>query len=146
MLGPVCSVNVSASDSRPRPPIELFWLEEFGNDGFVEIVVDDLIDRAVTRNRFNSGRSVHRQPAIIPAPGSIVDHMAMLVACQKKSSTWVSPSTYLNRIIEQMLPRPARERMNPTESLERRPIWAFHKIKMGRMAKMQSVMVVKPAC
>lgn len=142
----MCSVNVSASDSRPRPLIELLWLEELGNDGFVEAVVDNLIDCAVTRNRLNSGRSVARHPATIPVPGSIVDHMAMLVACQKKPSICVKPSTYLNRIIEQMLPTPARERIKPTESFERMLMCAFHKMKIGRMAKTQSVIVVKAAC
>lgn len=35
---------------------------------------------------FSSGRSVARQPAIMQAPASIVDQIAMLTAFQKKSS------------------------------------------------------------
>lgn len=85
MLRPPYSANISVSDSRPRPLVELLWLEELGIERFVEAVVDDLTDRAVTRNLLKSGRSVAKHPATIPVPGSIVDHIAILVACQKKS-------------------------------------------------------------
>lgn len=47
---------------------------------------DLVIDPAVAKTRFRSGRSVARHPATMLAPDSMVDHIAMLVAFQKKSS------------------------------------------------------------
>jgi hypothetical protein len=45
-----------------------------------------LDDRALLPSRLRSGRSVARQPAIMHAPHSMVDHVDMLTAFQKKSS------------------------------------------------------------
>ena len=47
---------------------------------------DLVIVPAVANMRFKSGRRVARHPAMMLAPHSIVDQMAMLVAFQKKSS------------------------------------------------------------
>ena len=83
----------------------------------------EVIVRVVSKTSLKRGRIVARQPAIIPAPGSMVDQMVQFAefptinqlaeqnlrkaACssiQKKSSISVSPLMYLKRMIEQMQP------------------------------------------
>lgn len=45
-----------------------------------DLEAEDRIDRALTKARFNKGRSVAKQPAMIPAPGSMVDQSDTLTA------------------------------------------------------------------
>jgi len=57
-----------------------YWLE-----GTEKITIQHEIesiqrDHRKAGNRFSKGRKVARQPATMPAPGSIVDQMAILVA------------------------------------------------------------------
>ena len=100
---------------------------------------------AVANMCFKSGRKVARHPAMMLAPHSMVDQMAMLVAFQKKSSICVRPSTYWNRIIEQMQALAARQRMNPTESFDLRSMLAFQRTTIGSTTKTRSVRVEKVA-
>lgn len=46
----------------------------------MEWLMEDRIERALVKQPLRNGRSVAKQPATIPAPGSIVDQMAILVA------------------------------------------------------------------
>jgi hypothetical protein len=54
--------------------------EELSFDRFTDWEADEPKVRAVVTNRLTKGRKVARHPAIIPAPGSIVDQIAILVA------------------------------------------------------------------
>jgi hypothetical protein len=106
---------------------------------------DLVIVPAVANMRLRSGRRVARQPAMMLAPHSMVDQIAMLVAFQKKSSIWVRPSTYWNRIMEQMQALAARQRINPTENLDRLSMFAFQRTTIGNTTKTRSVSVEKVA-
>ncbi len=67
-------------------PGALFTFEEYLFDrneretSFAEWEVYERTNRALTTKSFKNGRRVARHPAMIPAPGSIVDQVAMLVA------------------------------------------------------------------
>lgn len=111
----------------------------------VEERKDFVIVPAVANMRFKNGRRVAKHPAMMLAPHSMVDHMAMFVAFQKKSSICVSPSTYWKRTMEQMHALAARQRMNPTESFDLRSMLAFQRTMIGRTTKTRSVRVVNTA-
>ena len=61
-------------------PGALLAFEGFSFDLFADWEADELNVRAVVMNSLTIGRNVARHPAIIPAPGSMVDQIAMLVA------------------------------------------------------------------
>lgn len=124
---------------------EWFVRLELPFDCVLEERRDLVIVPAVSNMRFRSGRRVAKQPAMMLAPHSIVDQMAMLVAFQKKSSIWVKPSTYWKRIMEQMQALAARQRINPTESFALRPMFAFQRTTIGNITKTRSVRVEKVA-
>ena len=114
-----------------------------------------------TKVDFRSGLSVAVHAATIQVPASIVLHMDISMACAKKSPTLRTPPTYLNRIMEQMVPllqvsiksedgfvraySVAIIKMMPTEILARRSIGEFQRIKTGRTRKMTSVKVLNAA-
>lgn len=53
---------------------------EASDVSFLEASIDERIERAFTKTLFTNGRRQARQPAMMPAPGSIVDQIAMFVA------------------------------------------------------------------
>ena len=106
---------------------------------------DFVIDPAFANTPVKRGRRVARHPATILAPHSIVDQIPMLVASQKKSSTWVRPSTYRKRIIEQIQALAARQRINPTENLDLNLMFDFQRTTIGSPTKTRSVSVENAA-
>jgi hypothetical protein len=71
--------------------------------------------------------------------------MPMFVAFQKKSSTWVRPSTYWKRIIEQIQALVARQRIHPTENFDLSLMFDFHRTTIGSTTKTRSDSVVNAA-
>lgn len=146
------SVDLSARNSRVFRPffpgcvlldVESVVFRELGC--VLEERRDLVIEPTVANKRFKSGRRVARHPAMMLAPHSIVDQMATLVAFQKKSSIWVRPSTYWNRIIEQMQALAARQRMNPAEILDFLSMFEFQRTMIGSTTKTRSVRVEEVA-
>ena len=58
----------------------LLAFEELSFDLFTDWEANEPSVRAVVMNSLTIGRKVARHPAIIPAPGSMVDQIAILVA------------------------------------------------------------------
>ena len=71
--------------------------------------------------------------------------MPMFVAFQKKSSTWVRPSTYRKRIMEQIQALVARQRIHPTENFDLSLMFDFQRTTIGSTTNTMSDNVVNAA-
>lgn len=57
----------------------------------------------LVKNVMNNGRSVAREAAVMPIPGSIVDQITTPVV-EKRKSDWTRVEMYLRRMIEAIEP------------------------------------------
>jgi hypothetical protein len=132
---PICVLADAELSVRPALPRDCAFDER----------KDFVIDPAFANTPVKKGRRVARHPATILAPHSIVDQMPMFVASQKKSSTWVRPSTYRKRIMEQIQALVARQRIHPTENFDLSLMFDFQRTTIGSTTNTRSVSVVNAA-
>lgn len=80
--------------------------------------------RVVFITLLNSGLRVARQPAHIPMPGSIIDHVPIVMASEKKWGPDLMPGMYAIRIREDILPIAPSMSNTPAETFADRGIRA----------------------